>query len=134
MEANLYFDGGVRQGVMAYGYLLVKPNDEKYIIATGNKTCGFGSSNIAEYRALIAGLKRALSEKIDVIHIMGDSQLVIKQVTKVFKVNKLELKKHCDYILELLNKFDYYTIKWIPRKQNKRADKLVDDVFKKRQH
>lgn len=91
-----------------------------------------GTSNISEYRALIAGLHGSLKEGVEVVHIIGDSQLVVKQVTGVFKAKKKELIDHRDYVLELLKQFDYYTIKWVPRKENKRADALVNQVFEER--
>lgn len=131
-EATLYFDGGIRKGICAYGWLLLNPDDETNVIASGNKTCGTGTSNISEYRALIAGLQGSLNAGIDIIHIIGDSQLVVKQVTNVFKVNKLELQKHRDRVLELLEQFEDHTIKWVPRRENKRADALVNAVFEKR--
>jgi len=129
MEAILYFDGGIRQNICAYGWLLVDPNDETKIIASGHRTCGAGTSNIAEYRALIAGLQGSIKVGADIIHIMGDSQLVVRQVTGTFKVNKLELRQHRDLVLELLSQFENYTIKWIPRRENHRADDLVNAVF-----
>lgn len=125
----MYFDGGIRKGTMAYGWILVDSDDETNVIASGNRTCGTGTSNISEYRALIAGLQGSLKTGIDIIHIIGDSQLIIKQVTKVFKVNKPELKRHLDRVLELLEQFDDYTIKWVPRRENKLADALVNEVF-----
>lgn len=131
-EATLYFDGGIRKGVMAYGWLLVNPDDETEVIASGNKTCGKGTSNLAEYRALIAGLQGSLKAGINVIHIIGDSQLVVKQVTGAFKAKKLELIKHRDRVLELLEQFEDYTIKWVPRRENKRADALVNEVFERK--
>jgi ribonuclease HI len=132
LEATLYFDGGIREGLMAYGYLLVDPENEDVILKSGNRTCGVGTSNIAEYRALIAGIKGSIQHGVDIIHIVGDSQLVVKQVLGVFKVKKPELKSHCDYVLELLEHFEDYTIKWVPRNQNKRADALVNQVFERR--
>lgn len=131
IEATLHFDGGIRQGQMAYGWILDSIDDNK-VIASGNRTCGTGTSNISEYRALIAGLQGSLKAGIDIIHIIGDSQLIIKQVTGAFKVNKPELKKHRDYVLELLEQFEDYTIKWVPRRENKRADALVNEVFERR--
>lgn len=132
MEATLYFDGGIRQGTMAYGWILLNPDDETEVIAFGNRTCGEGTSNIAEYRALIAGLQGSLKAGVDILHIIGDSQLIVKQVTRVFKVNKPELKMHRDRVLELLEQFEDHTIMWVPRRENKRADALVNEVFDKR--
>lgn len=135
MEATLYFDGGIRQGIMAYGWLLIneyKVTSDDGVFASGHRTCGTGTSNIAEYRALIAGLQGSLENGVDVVHIIGDSQLVIKQVTGAFDAKKQELIRHRDRVRELLEQFDDYTIKWVPRNENKRADALVNEVFKKR--
>lgn len=132
MEATLYFDGGIRQSIMAYGWILCNSEDEAEVIASGNKTCGSGTSNISEYRALIAGLQGSLENGVNKIHIIGDSQLIIKQVTKVFKVNKSELKEHRDCVLKLLEQFEDFSIKWVPRRENKRADALVNEVFERR--
>lgn len=131
-DTTLYFDGGIRQGIMAYGWLVVDSKDETEVIASGLRTCGEGTSNIAEYRALIAGLQGSIKVGVTDIHIIGDSQLIIKQVTKVFKVNKPILLRHRDRVLELLEQFESYTIKWVPRRDNKRADSLVNEVFERR--
>lgn len=131
-EVILFFDGGIRRELMAYGYLAVNPNDRTSILFKGSNTCGKGTSNIAEYRALIAGLKACLRNGIKVAHIFGDSQLIVKQVTGVFKVNKPELKRHRDYIRDLLDQFDDWSLQWIPRSENGRADALVNEVFKRK--
>ena len=116
---------------MALGFVAYDIDGNK--IFTGHRFCGKnGSSNISEYRALIAGLEKSLKMGVNIIHIIGDSQLIIKQVTGAFKVNKLELRKHCDRVLELLDQFDDYSIKWVPRRENKRADALVNEVFQRR--
>lgn len=132
MEATLYFDGGIRKGQMAYGYLLVEEEDQSEVLKSGNRTCGMGTSNIAEYRAIIAGIKGSLQYGVTILHIIGDSQLVIKQLTGAFKANKTELRSHRDYVLKLLEEFESYTLKWVPRNQNKRADALVNEVFERR--
>lgn len=141
VEATLYFDGGIRKGIMAYGWLLLDKSledlrcgvsDRGDVIASGNKTCGVGTSNLAEYRALIAGLHGSLKEGVDTIHIIGDSQLIVRQVTGSFKAKKLELIQHRDRVLELLEQFEDYSIMWVPRKENRRADALVNEVFERR--
>ncbi len=120
---------------MAYGWLLVNEysvDSDDGVFASGNNTCGKGTSNIAEYRALIAGLQGGIKAGVKVIHVIGDSQLIVKQVTKAFKVNKPELKKHRDYVLGLLDEFDEHTIKWVPRQENQRADALVNEIFERK--
>lgn len=127
----MYFDGGIREEIMAYGYVAFDP-ETKAELFTGSRTCGSGSSNIAEYRALIAGLQGCLKRDVKEIHIIGDSQLIIKQVTGVFRVNKPTLKEHRDFVLKLLSKFEIWSIKWVPRRKNKRADELVNQVFERK--
>jgi ribonuclease HI len=130
-SAVLNFDGGIREGLMAYGYIVSDPETGERLFC-GSRTCGKGTSNVAEYRALIAGLQACLKNKVDIVHIFGDSQLIIKQVLGVYKVNKETLKKHRDYVRKLLDQFNDYSIRWIPRKENKKADDLVNQVFIKR--
>ncbi len=117
---------------MAYGWLLLDSEDATEVIVSGNRTCGKGTSNISEYRALIAGLQGSLKIGINIIHIIGDSQLFVKQVSGAFMVKKSELIKHRDRVLELLEQFEDYTIKWVPRTKNKQADTLVNEVFERR--
>ncbi len=131
-EATLYFDGGIRQGICAYGWLLLDSNDKTIVLASGNSTCGKGTSNISEYRGLIAGLQGSLRAGVDIIHIIGDSQLIIKQVIGAFRTKKPELLKHKNYVLELLTQFESYSIKWVPRRENKQADALVNAIFDKK--
>ncbi len=130
----LCFDGGIRQGVMACAFVIDSMDGEQLLLS-GKKTCGQGkisSSNISEYRGLIYGLQGALKLGVDIIHIHGDSQLIVKQITGAFKTKKQTLIDHRNYVLDLLDQFESYTIKWIPRNQNKRADALVNAVFEKK--
>ncbi len=132
-EVTLYFDGGIRNGIMAVGFVIDDMNGEE-IFSRGHLCGNDGSSNISEYRALISGLQSSLKLGVDIIHIIGDSQLIIKQVIGAFRTKKPELKKHKNYILELLTHFERHTIKWVPRRENKRADALVNTVFEKRKN
>ncbi len=128
-EVLLRTDGGVRNGKTACAYVVFDPKNEKNIIFSGSKTCGKGTSNTSEYRGLITGLIHCLKEKIKIVHIILDSQVVVRQINGSFKVTNKELKKHKDKVIELLEKFDNYSIKWEPRENNKKADKLVNEAF-----
>jgi len=126
---SLYFDGGIRNGKIAVGYVALDPNNNENIIFQGYKKAGTGTSNIAEYRALISGLIHAIKEKVEVIHIYGDSQLVIKQINGSFQTKDKELGEHKNKTMELLENFKEWSIRWIPRKQNAYADHLVNLCF-----
>jgi len=134
-EVLLRTDGGIRNGKMALGYLAFNPQNEKEIYFEGSKRCGSdGTSNVAEYRALIEGLARCIKEQVKIVHIIMDSQLVVKQVNESFKCTNPDLKKHRDKVWELLESFDDYSIKWEPRSHNKLADRLVNNVFEGRKN
>jgi len=129
-EVILRTDGGIREGRMACGWVAFNPENEKEIVFQGSKKCGKkGTSNVAEYRGVISGLTEAIKEKVKIVHIIIDSQLVVKQVTDAAKTNNMELLKHKSKVLELLKEFESWTIKWEPRENNKLADELVNRVF-----
>lgn len=131
-EVVLRTDGGIRELRMACAYVILSL-DEKQILFSDYKRCGDkGTSNIAEYRGVILGLSRCLKEKIETIHIILDSQLIVKQISGNAKTNNKELIKHRDKILELLEQFKEWTIKWEPRNHNKLADELVSKAFIKK--
>jgi len=130
-EVLLTFDGGIREGITAAAYIAVLPNDEQDILFSGARRVGPGTSNTAEYQALIDGLRACLEHNVKIVHVVGDSQLIIKQITGVFKTQKPTLIKHKDIVSKLLKKFDEYTIKWVPREQNHEADRLVNEAFRR---
>lgn len=130
-EVLFTFDGGIREGLTAAAYIAVSPRDEQDILFSGARIVGPGTSNTAEYQALIDGLRACLERNVKIVHIIGDSQLIIKQVTGVFKTQKPMLIKHKNIVSKLLDKFDEYTIKWVPREQNHEADRLVNEVFRR---
>ena len=107
-EVVITFDGGIREGLTAAAYIVVSPSDKQNILFSGARIVGKGTSNTAEYQALIDGLRACLEHDVSIVHIIGDSQLIIKQVTGVFRTQKPTLIKHRDIVLKLLEKFDEY--------------------------
>lgn len=132
-EVILRCDGGIRKSQMACAYVVLSL-DEKLVLFQDYKKCGSknSTSNISEYRGLIFGLLKCLKEKIEVVHIILDSQLVVRQVNGAAKTNNKELIKHRDKVLELLKQFKEFSIKWEPRNHNKLADELVNKAFIKK--
>lgn len=128
LEIKLFVDGGIRNKQMALGFIAYDM-DDNYLFSDC-RLCGKnGTSNISEYRALIAGLAMSMHNDVDIIHIFSDSQLMVKQITGAFKVKKEELIAHNSLVMSFLDHFLSYTIKWIPRAENQKADDLVNEVF-----
>ncbi|NAV32995.1 reverse transcriptase-like protein [Klebsiella pneumoniae] len=83
------------------------------------------TNNEAEYEALIIGLELAIMMEIKEIYIFGDSQLVINQISGVYKVLNPKLLKYHQYSLYLLELIPLVTLYKIPRGENTTADALA---------
>tara|TARA_B100000678_G_C17864068_1_gene364435 strand:- start:47 stop:487 length:441 start_codon:yes stop_codon:yes gene_type:complete len=96
---------------------------------------GILSNNVAEYQALFRGLdvlslKR--SDGISELKIYGDSKLVIEQVQGNWKVKAVHLKKYRDSCVAQIKLYEKegckVSLEWIPREQNKLADRLAQNA------
>ena len=93
MKATLFTDGGARgnPGPAAYGYVLEA--DDGTLLAAHGERIGVATNNVAEYRALIAGLEKALELGLDEVGVVSDSELLVKQMTGEYRVKNEALKK-----------------------------------------
>jgi len=127
---HLYTDGGSRgnPGEAGIGCVLVDPLTDK-ILEEYKEAIGIHTNNVAEYRAMIAGLemaKRYLPNRL-VCHL--DSELVAKQLAGEYRVKMSTLQPLLDEIQELLQGFNDVSFNHIKREDNMRADRLVNDVL-----
>lgn len=100
-------------------------DDEGIVVAESSKFLGYEiSNNIAEYEGVIDALNLAIERGIYEIEIFSDSQLIVNQINEKFRVNQPELMELRERVWNLAVDFDSVAISWIPREQNKRADKL----------
>lgn len=83
------------------------------------------TNNMAEYEALILGLKVVVALKIKDIEIYGDSQLAVNQVRELFDTKDEKLKPYRVVVIELLDQFDRYIIENIPRINNRYVDAMA---------
>lgn len=123
-----YFDGLCEPinpgGIATFGYVIYI-NEIKYI--------GYGlaaepfsinsTNNVAEYKGIICLMQRMLLLNVTEPIIMGDSQLVIKQINGEYKVKSHRIKPLYEKAMELKKELRAI-VKWIPREYNKEADKL----------
>jgi len=123
-ELEIYIDGASKgnPGPSGVGVVIchcgcVIKNISAYI---GNAT-----NNVAEYTALIYALKEALNLKADYLTVKTDSQLLARQLNKVYKVRNANISGLYSQSLELLGLFKKFSIHNIPREENKGADKLA---------
>ena len=88
------------------------------------------TNNVAEYEALREGLLRAISRGWKKIHVFSDSELLVRQMTGVYKIKNERLRQMAPVIRRLINQLDAFTIVSIPREQNHLADKLANYALK----
>ena len=92
MKARLSTDGGARgnPGPAAYGYVL-ETEDGTILDARGERI-GVATNNVAEYRALVAGLEAALARGVTRLEVVSDSELLVKQMRGEYKVKNTALR------------------------------------------
>lgn len=135
---RLWFDGAcepVNPGGIATGGWIIRDGEQVY---TGhNEVCrGDGATNnVAEWTALGMALRYMLDNSQQfsgsVLTIYGDSQLVIEQLNRRWKCNKIHLQKLRDRCWAILGELALpsWTATWIPREQNTEADALSRKAY-----
>jgi len=129
MKAKLSTDGGARgnPGPAAYGYVL-EAEDGTVLDARG-ETIGVATNNVAEYRALIAGLEKAVELEIDELEVVSDSELLVKQMQGDYRVKNEALRELNDEANALERKLGRVRYKAVRREHNELADKLVNEAL-----
>jgi len=129
VKAKLSTDGGARgnPGPAAYGYVL-EAEDGTVLDARG-ETIGVATNNVAEYRALIAGLEKAIELGIDELEVVSDSELLVKQMQGEYRVKNEALRELNDEANSLERKLGRVRYKAVRREQNELADKLVNEAL-----
>lgn len=128
---KIQFDGGSRgnPGIAGSGCVLYEPN--MCVRATDSTFMQHATNNVAEYTALLIGLRLAVHHGVDDLVIEGDSKLVVEQVRGAWKVNHPTLASIHRQIREVLERFRYATIRHIPRAENAAADRVANAAMDK---
>lgn len=92
---------------------------------------GEATNNVAEYKALIFGLRMAAAYKVPSIRIYLDSELVVNQLNGVYKVKNAALKVFYSEAKTLIGRYAEAFVGHIPRTQNSIADRLANEAIEK---
>lgn len=110
---TLFIDCSSRESSGGAGIILISP--EGFKIQQALKFAFPITNNMAEYEALIGGLKLAIELEVKVLDIFGDSQLVAKQLNKEFKAHNDRMAAYLTLSLDLLKKISSWKIMNIAR-------------------
>ena len=90
---------------------------------------GETTNNVAEYRALLLGLELASSLGARSVEVVNDSELVARQIGGQYKVKHAGLKPLFLEATRALRGFERWSVRNVPRAENKRADGLVNEAL-----
>ncbi|HXP58107.1 MAG TPA: bifunctional RNase H/acid phosphatase [Streptosporangiaceae bacterium] len=124
-------DGGSRGNPGPAGYgALVRDAETGIVLAERSESIGTATNNVAEYNGLIAGLRAAaeIDPRAD-IEVRMDSKLVVEQMSGRWKVKHPDMKPLAQTAAEAAGSFSRITYTWVPREQNKHADRLANEAM-----
>lgn len=125
----LFCDGGARgnPGPAAIGAVLFDPaTDPPTELTSVSRRIGVTTNNVAEYRALVAGLEAARDFPARRISVRADSQLVVRQLEGRYRVKQPHLRPLYEEARALLEDYDEVDLAHVRREDNVVADALVN--------
>jgi ribonuclease HI len=122
----VHVDGGARgnPGPAAAACVITTPDGE--VLAEDTRLLGETTNNVAEYEALLLGLEKARELGAREVEVIGDSELIAKQITGEYKVKREALRPLHAAARAALAQFERASIRTVPRARNAHADALVN--------
>lgn len=130
----IFTDGAARGNPGPAAAAAVIKNDQGTLVAKVAKYLQIATNNQAEYQAVLLGLEKAKELGAEEVDFYLDSELVVSQLNREYKVKDLSLQSFFVKIWNLSNSFKKITYHHVPREENREADKLanlkLDEVLK----
>ena len=129
MKARLFTDGGARgnPGPAAYAYVLEA--DDGTVLAAHGEAIGIATNNVAEYRALVEGLRKAAELVVDEVEVISDSELVVKQMRGEYRVKNEALRALSVEAARIARRRGKVSYTAVRREHNELADRLVNEAL-----
>ena len=128
-EIELYIDGASKgnPGPSGIGVVICRDGE---VVKNISNYIGLATNNIAEYTALIHGLQEGLIMKAESIKVNSDSELLCRQINKVYKIKSANIIGLYNQAQHLMSAFKQVSVRHINREQNCGADKLANQAVK----
>ncbi|MBA2536310.1 MAG: reverse transcriptase-like protein [Actinobacteria bacterium] len=129
MKARLFTDGGARgnPGPAAAAYVL--ETDDGTVLDACGEAIGVATNNVAEYRALVAGLAKAAELGVSEIEVVSDSELLVKQMNGEYRVKSATLVELSLEAARLARQIGRVRYRAVRRAENELADRLVNETL-----
>jgi ribonuclease HI len=126
VKVIVHVDGGARGNPGPAAAACVISSADGELLDEQAQLLGTATNNVAEYRALLLGLARARELGASEIEVVGDSELIAKQVQGVYKVRHEAMRALYLEAMQAFRGFERWSIRTVPRAQNAEADALVN--------
>ena len=102
-------------------------DEDGEVLEERSESIGIATNNVAEYRALLLGIERAAALGASRLELLGDSELIVRQVNGDYKVKDTALRELRDRVHAALGRFEGWSIGHVRREENAEADRLVNE-------
>jgi ribonuclease HI len=124
-----FTDGGSRGNPGPAGYGVLIKDAEGRTLAELSEFLGIQTNNFAEYSALLAALDYAVQHNLERLHVISDSELMVKQMRGQYKVKSPDLRPLYDEARRRVARLEQFAIEHVLRGKNKKADELANDAM-----
>ncbi|HEU4944101.1 MAG TPA: ribonuclease HI family protein [Solirubrobacterales bacterium] len=129
MRLVVNVDGGARGNPGPAAIAAVAQNADGEVLQERGEAIGRATNNVAEYRALLLGIEMAAALGAGELELVGDSELIVKQVKGEYKVKDATMRELHAQVKEALQAFDGWSIRHVRREHNAEADRLVNEAL-----
>jgi ribonuclease HI len=122
-------DGGARGNPGPAAIAAVVRDAGGEVVVERGERIGRATNNVAEYRALLLGIELAAELGAEELELVGDSELIVRQVEGRYKVKHADMKELHAQVKKALVPFGSWSIRHVKRAQNADADALVNQAL-----
>jgi ribonuclease HI len=122
-------DGGARGNPGPAAIAAVVQEPDGGVLEERGERIGRATNNVAEYKALLLGIEMAGALGAKELDLVGDSELIVKQVKGEYKVKDATMRELHAEVKKALSEFDSWSIRHVRREHNAEADRLVNEAL-----